>query len=315
MLQDESFNPTIRSPFKIIDGVSRKEREIDSSPYYPDQIIHTLLITEFKPYFMRGMYEFCCACVPGRGVHYGKKYVERWIEKDEKHIKYYLKLDIRKYYPSLKPTVVWTLLKKKFKNSKAMRILRKILFAYPGLPIGLLTSQWLANFCLQDLDHYIKEVLGIPHYIRYLDDMVLFSSNKKKLHKARLKIKIYLAQLGLALKSNWQVNKFDFDVGRANRKGQDLDFMGFRFFRDKTIIRKGICLRIRRRVMKVTYDPNSTIKDVKAVLSYLGWVKHTDSYNFYNEVFRTNLDIRKLRKMVSLYDRSERYSTANIQYC
>ena len=170
-------------------------------------------------------------------------------------------------------------------------------------------SNWNLNNALSNSNFNIAG----QNYIRYLDDMVLFSSNKKKLHKARIKIKIYLAKLGLALKGNWQVNRFDFDVGRANRKGQDLDFMGFRFFRDKTIIRKGICLRIRRRVMKVAYNPNYTMKDVKAVLSYLGWVKHTNSYNFYDEVFRSNLNVSKLRKMVSLYDRSERYKTASIQ--
>jgi len=311
----ELFEPTLRPPFKIIDGVSRKERMIDSAPFYPDQIIHTLLVAAFKPYFMKGMYEFCSACVPGRGVHYGKKYVERWLKNDLKNTRYFLKLDIRKYYPSLKPKVVWSLLCRKFKDSKAMRVLKKIVFAYPGLPIGLLTSQWLANFCLQGLDHYIKEVLHIPYYIRYLDDMVLFSDDKKLLHKARLKIKCYLSKLGLALKSNWQVNKFDYDYGTARRKGQDLDFMGFRFFRDKTIIRKAISLRIRRRVKKVSKTTNPRMKDVKAVLSYLGWVKHTDSYIFYNETFGKYLSINKLRKMVSVHDRKKQSTTSEVQYC
>jgi len=311
-LEDESFEPTIRPKFKIIDGVSKKEREIDSAPFFPDQIIHTLLITEFKPYFMKGMYEFCCACVSNRGSHYGKKYVERWIKTDKSNVKYYLKLDIKKYYPSLKPKVVWKILCKKFKNCKAMRMLKKIIFAYPNLPIGLLTSQWLANFCLQELDHYIKEVLQTPHYIRYLDDMILFSSNKKKLHQARIMIGNFLAGMDLQLKSTWQVSRFDYFDKSSKRKGQDLDFMGFRFFRDKTIMRKAISLRIRRRVAKVSKISKPSIKDVKAVLSYFGWIKHTNSFNFYNDVVRKNLDIKKLKRMVSNYDRSKRFATGSI---
>lgn len=48
-----------------------------------------------------------------------------------------------------------------------------------GVPIGNYTSQWFANFFLQDLDHYIKEELKVPYYLRYMDDMVLFHRNKK----------------------------------------------------------------------------------------------------------------------------------------
>lgn len=38
-----------------------------------------------------------------------------------------------------------------------------------GLPIGNLSSQILAVFYLNDLDHYIKEVLHCKYYIRYMD--------------------------------------------------------------------------------------------------------------------------------------------------
>lgn len=312
MLEDENFEPTIRPKFKIMDGVSMKIREIDSAPYFPDQIIHTILMTEFKPYFMKSMYEFCCACVPDRGCHYGKKYVERWIQTDRKNVKYFLKLDIRKYYPSLKPEIVWNILNKKFKNCKAMRILKKILFAYPNMPIGLLTSQWLANFCLQELDHYIKEVLHTPHYIRYLDDMVLFGKNKKDLHQARIEINNFLNKMGLELKGNWQLNRFDYFDKDGKRRGQDLDFMGFRFFRYKTIMRKAIALRIRRRIAKMGKSQKNNIKDARAVLSYYGWVKHTDSYYFYHKYFVEKLEIKKVKRMVSNYDRSKRLQTTAV---
>lgn len=312
MLEDESFEPTIKPKFKITDGISKKEREIDSAPFYPDQIIHTLLITAFKPYFMKGMYELCCACVPGRGAHYGKRHVERWLKTDKPNTKYFLKLDIKKYYPSLKPRVVWSIITRKFKDCKARRILGKIVFAYPNMPIGLLTSQWLANFCLQELDHYIKERLQTKYYIRYLDDMVLFGSNKKKLHAARKMIDSFLHKMGLRLKGNWQLNRFDYRSRYGCHRGQDLDFMGFRFFRDKTIIRKSIFLRIRRRMKNFKTRTLQSITDARAILSYFGWIKHTDSFMFYREYVLKHVNINKLKRMVSDYDRSMRYQTSPI---
>lgn len=74
---------------------------------------------------------------------------------------------------------------------------------------GNFTSQWFANFYLQDLDHYIKEKLKIKYYLRYMDDMLLFGRNKKELHKCRGLVDEYLHKEGLRLKENWQLFKTD----------------------------------------------------------------------------------------------------------
>lgn len=74
---------------------------------------------------------------------------------------------------------------------------------------GNYTSQWFANFYLQDLDHYIKEELKVPYYVRYMDDMVLFHRNKKELHKIRAKVEEFLQKEDLKLKENWQLWKTD----------------------------------------------------------------------------------------------------------
>ena len=59
---------------------------------------------------------------------------------------------------------------------------------------------------LTGLDHYIKEVLRVKHYVRYMDDMVIFGSNKRYLHRVREAISKYLnIELDLELKENWQV--------------------------------------------------------------------------------------------------------------
>ncbi len=78
-----------------------------------------------------------------------------------------------------------------------------------GCLFGNFTSQWFANFFLEDFDHYVKEKLKIPYYVRYMDDMLLFHRNKKELRKAKDEIELYLQKENLKLKENWQLFKTD----------------------------------------------------------------------------------------------------------
>jgi len=132
--------------------------------------------------------------------------------------------------------------------------------------------------------------LGVKYYIRYVDDLVLLGPNKKKLHKARIAIAEYLASINLKLKDNWQVFKVN---SRA------IDFLGFRFFRNKTILRKRNALRIRRRIVKIKKKGKLNYKDACAVISYWGWIKRSNSYNFYNKYVKSIISIRKAKKVVS----------------
>ena len=108
-----------------------------------------------------------------------------------------------------------------------------------GVPIGYYTSQWFANFYLQDFDHYVKEVLKAGAYIRYVDDIVIFGRNKKELRKTFEAMREELSKLGLTVKKNYRLFRFDYiDKKDGKRKGCFLDFMGFRFYRDKTTLRR-----------------------------------------------------------------------------
>lgn len=124
---------------------------------------------------------------------------------------------------------------------------------------GNFTSQWFANFNLQDLDHYIKETLKVTYYIRYMDDMVLFHRNKKELHKMKDEIEIFLQREGLKLKENWQLFKVN---------SRPIDFLGYRFYRGYTTLRRSNFLRIRRRLKNIRKKQNLCVKDAAAVISY-----------------------------------------------
>ena len=75
-----------------------------------------------------------------------------------------------------------------------------------GVQIGVYCSQWFANTTLQPLDHLIREGgFGVKHYLRYMDNFTIFSSNKRKLRKLFYAIQKWLAEHNLGIKDNWQI--------------------------------------------------------------------------------------------------------------
>ena len=282
----------------VTDGASHKQREI-IIPTPRELMVQHCLVNVMKSMFMCGMYEHSYACIPGRGSHKAKKLIEKWIRKGH-GIKYVLKMDIRKFFGSIPHEILKKKLEEKIKDDRFLDILFKVIDTTDkGLPLGFYTSQWLANWYLQDFDHFVKEQLRAEKYVRYCDDMAIFSNNKRELHNMRRAISEYLSvNLGLELKSNWQIFRFDHDG-----KGRDLDFMGFRFYRDRTILRKSILYRITRKARRISCKLRPTIYDARQMLSRLGYLKCTDVYSAYKERIKPFINFGRLKRIVSLYDK------------
>lgn len=291
MIVNKSFEPTPSVVKTIKDNSSGKVREIFKPNFYPDQIVHWALMLQIEPIIMKGMYEYNCGSVPKRGTSYAQKTVRRWIDKDARYTKYCLTMDVTKYYPSINNDILKGMYRKKIKDKDCLWLIDKIIDGNVGQPIGYYTSQWNANFYLEGLDHYIKEELGVKYYVRYVDDLVMFGNNKKKLHKARKAISDYVETLDLEIKGDWQV----FRVDR-----RDVDFLGVRFYKDKTTLRRRNSLRIRRRAKKIHKKGYLNEKDALAMISYWGWIKKTDSFNYYYEYIKPYVDMGQAKKVVSI---------------
>lgn len=183
-LIDKTFKPSPYVEMKIKDGANKKERIIFKPHFYPDQVVHWALMQQLESLLMKGMYEFCCASIKGRGIMRGMRHIKKILVQDRKYTKYCLKLDIKKFYPSVDKQVLKDKFRKIIKDKDTLFLIDLIIdSSKEGLPIGNYTSQWFANFYLQDLDHFIKEQLHIKYYVRYMDDMVLFSTTRKNLEK------------------------------------------------------------------------------------------------------------------------------------
>ena len=282
------------TPVIIYDGIQRKKRTI-IVPTFREQIVHHMVVNILKPIIMKSMYEHSYGSIPDRGATLGAKRIRRWL-KDSKGTRYCLKMDIKKYFDSVPHEIVTRKLAEQIHDQRFLNILLEIVNVNEkGLPLGFYTSQWLANWYLTGLDHYIKEVLKAPYYIRYMDDMIIFGSNKRKLHKMRQAITDYLKKyLGLELKGNYQV----FPI-----KSRALDFMGFRFYRYRTTLRRTILYKTCRKAKRLFKKDKPTIYDIKQFMSYLGWFKQTDTYNVFCDRVTRYINIQYMKRRVSRYDR------------
>ncbi|MCK9577595.1 MAG: RNA-directed DNA polymerase [Clostridia bacterium] len=290
LLITQTYRPSKYIEKTIKEGSKQKERKISIPKFYPDQIIQWAVLLQTIPYFTKGMYVFTCGSVPNRGTSYAKRYLERWLHNDFKGTRYCLKLDVHHFYQSVNHNCLKEMLKHKFKDGKLLKLFCQIIDSTEeGLPIGNVTSQWFANFYLQGLDHYIKEKLHAKYYVRYMDDMVILGSNKRKLGKMKAAIEEYLNNIGLELNSKWQKFKTD---------SRGIDFLGYRFFHNKTILRRSIMLRISRKVRKVYKKKSYNKHNCMSIISYLGWIKHSDSYKFYQKWIKPYANIKRMKGVI-----------------
>ena len=267
-----------------------KTRELTLSPFFPNRILDYLMVETLKPYIRKSMYEYCVGNVDKRGIDYG----ERVIERNYKRYKYYLKLDIRKFYPSVTSENLYAFLERKIADKRFLRLCKAVVMQVPDLPIGSYYSQWFSNWYLQDLDHYIKEELRVPLYVRYVDDMVLMGNNKRKLLNAMYCINRKLGEKGLELKEFGQVKRWDV---------APLDFLGFRFG-NEVRARSAIFHRITKLLCRIHARRHITVSQARSLLSYIGWVKYfTHGYAFYNKRIKSLAPKGRLRRIISEYDR------------
>jgi retron-type reverse transcriptase len=112
-----------------------------------------------------------------------------------------------------------------------------------GMPIGNLTSQLFANIYLNELDHFIKDKLGIRCYVRYMDDFIILDTDKKRLFKIRNLIKEFLEQK-LKLKLHPKKSEY-FPISKG------IDFLGYVVFYDYILLRKSTVRRFKKRLKKI----------------------------------------------------------------
>lgn len=202
-----------------------KERRIVSQNLQDKVINHLVARYILYPVIMPCLIDQNVASRKGKGTRKGLEYASIYNTKCKiKYKNYYiLKFDISKFFASIDQEILKEKIKKRIKDKDALDIVFKIIDSEEqGLGIGSMTSQCLAIFYLNDLDHFIKEKLKIKYYIRYQDDGLIFHESKEYIKFCFKEIKEFLNKEHLKLNNKSRIyrntNNFIF-LGR-NRKGK-----------------------------------------------------------------------------------------------
>ena len=241
-----------------------KDREIYKLPMR-DRIVQHAIMIHIEKIFRNSFIADTFSSMKGRGIHSGLYVVRKDLRKS--NCEYYLKLDITKCYPSIDQNILKKMLAKKFKDKRLLTLLYTIIDSCEnGVPIGNYTSQYFNNFYLSDIDHYVKDFLGVKYYYRYCDDMIILGETKQYLWSVYRKINQRVRNLNMKLKNNYQIYKVD-------EKG--IDFLGYKIFKTHTIIRTHTKNNFIRKTSKMNFK-NLTDKNINVLGSYWGIFKHGD---------------------------------------
>lgn len=312
-LQYRLVNHKFVSPYRnkiIEDGLSHKKRNIQIPKFYPDQCAHHALINILEPIITKSSYYYSCANIPKRGIDYCLKAMHRFT-KNESKAKYCAKLDIKHFYPSVDNNVLKKRLNEIIKDKKALNLIFTVIDTSKGLPIGNYTSPWFAEVLLQPMDNYIKQELKVPYYVRYADDLVLLSKNKRKLKNQMLKLITFVKDsLNLEINSNYQLFKI-----YNNGKGRRIDFVGKCFGIGHVTIRKRRALRIMKqsRVIQKMQENDAEISYLMAssFISRISVVNHCNCLSF-KEKYVCSVNVKELKRIISKHDKKTQKQICNL---
>ena len=294
---------------------------------FRDRIVHHALINRLNPYFEKSFIYDSYSCRVGKGTHFGINRVKRFIRQcSENHTvdAYVLKLDIRGFFMHIHRPLLLTLLeefldrcyplsdKPELLGLCASLILNdpltgcslrssprlwqklpsdKSLFGVApehGLPIGNLSSQVLANFYLNGLDHYCKHNLGLRYYGWYVDDMVIVHKDKA-----------FLASC-ISLIGNWLARERRLELHprkiRLQHCRKGVPFLGVYILPGRVYPGRRVCGNFRAALDKANSLVESVPPDKAACKeflastnSYLGILRHIASWRFRTELLCSHL--------------------------
>lgn len=215
-----------------------KERLI-SAPCFAERVAHHALMNVCEPILDRWLIGDTFACRRGKGRVAALLRARAFAGR---HM-FFLKLDIRKYFDSIPHTNLLRRLRRRFKDERVLRLFAQIIGAFGsmqrGLPIGSLMSQHFANFYLGWMDRFVKEQLRMPGYVRYMDDMAIWSDDPRQLRQV------------LAAATHWLRAELELEVKALpyiNRTERGMDFLGARVFRDRMVLNRRSRVRFRRKL-------------------------------------------------------------------
>ena len=324
--------PKIRTRTDITTG---KIREIGCECAM-QQILDIIAVNGAMDVFKRRMVIQQASSVPGRGQVYGMRMIQGWVRKDNaameyakrhgfRHIsdmRYFVKTDIQKCYPSMRLEAFMRLFRKDCGNVHLLWLWETLLRSHridarhQGFMIGALTSQWAAQYCIsfafQKMMHMKavgrrgREQKYVSHMCIFMDDMLLTGGNRRRLKSAVERLCTFMqSEFGLTIKPNWEIMEF--------RDNQGIDMMGYVIYRSgKTAIRARDFIRARRMALRAIQRNNISYRQAKRITAYKGYFKHTDCVKAI-ALYQLPRVWGRAQRVVSMYESRLRNGKSTVQ--
>lgn len=241
------------------------------------------------------------ASIKGRGQLKAAQKISKWM-KDE-NSRYYIKLDVKSYYKSIPHERMMQYLRTIIRNDDLLWLIEELIKTFDeGLAVGSYMSQFLANLYMSIVYHKVEDMHRIRHsrardvrmrlvyhQLIYMDDILIIGRNAKDLIRAAQEIENICADLGLTIKTGWDVEKITDQAF--------IDMVGFRIYRDHITVRRRNFKRLRRTCVRYAKKPKN-LQLARRMVSYYGYLKHSDSYRFCHKHNVYKL-VRKAKKVIS----------------
>lgn len=293
-----------------------KAREIHA-PDFCDRVMHHWLVPMLEWIYDRKFAFHSFSNRIGKGTHAAVEWVQRYVRQVDSGQGggWYLQLDIKNFFNSIYRPRLWVALKRQMVRAglpeyviqaahallrhpnrhhgiidrttpeqRAMVPAHKRLDNAPagcGIAIGNYSSQFLANVVLDALDQFVKHVLKVKRYVRYVDDFILFHASREQLQIWKDRIERFLQdKLRLELKSDVRL--------RPLRSG--IDFLGYVIFPTHTRVRRRVVQHAREKLSawaaahvdresrKATATPEQYEKLRAIWASYRGHFQHANAW-------------------------------------
>jgi RNA-directed DNA polymerase len=300
-LQEELQRLTYRhGPYHSFYIHDPKKRLISAADFR-DRIVHHALCRVIEPIWEGRFISDSYANRTGKGTHRALDQAQFFSRR----YPYVLQCDIRQFFPSIDHAILRAVLAWRIADQKTLWLIDQILESgvgvlsesydmvyFPqdassegtgeglfaalrprGLPIGNLTSQFWANVYLNSLDHFIKRDLKCHGYLRYVDDFLLFSHEKRELWQWRKAVIEHLAGLRLTLHER---SALVYPVTTG------VPFLGFRIFPTHRRVkrRKVVAFSRKLRILlsEVADAPSGYPRLRSSILGWINHVKYADSW-------------------------------------
>ncbi len=274
-LKDKTYKHGAYHAFKISDP---KPRYIHKS-CVRDRLLHHAIYRILYPYFDRFFISESYSCRKNKGTHKAINQFRIYSRKESKNITrtvWVLKCDIRKFFASIDHEILKQTLKKYVEDKDIFWLLNQVIDSFEkGLPLGNLTSQLFTNIYMNEFDQFVKHKLKIRHYIRYADDFVILSEERKYLEDLIPKISDFLEQ---ELKLQLHPHKVFIKTLASG-----VDFLGWVHFPHHRVLRTSTKRRMLKRL-----DKDYRIESLN---SYLGLLKHGNAYKLQKQLLKHESDL------------------------